>query len=913
MIMFGFGKAKKEDEQDAALFQHFKATTPYLEMDYQSNIYQASATFKRLLGYGVDHDLPSLTTLCSSANVVAALKRGIAQLERQAHIKIEVLLKTTQHAKKPLLLELSKTQAGRILVMATDISHYFSTIQSMRASQTALSSSFAIIEFDMSGNILTANANFLSVMGYTLTEIQGKHHSLFVKPAFAETQDYQEFWQKLNSGEFFEGEFARQTKSGKTVWIQATYIPILDEHNRPTKVVKYASDITAQKAKSAEFQGQVNAINQTQAVIEFDPNGYILTANALFLDAIGYALNEIQGQHHRLFVDSEEAQSNQYEEFWRDLRRGNHQSGEFKRLTKSGHTLWIQATYTPIYDENGELDKIIKYASDITQAKLISFDSKGQLTAINRSQAVIEFDLEGNILTANQNFLATMGYKKEELIGQHHSLFVDASYAKSTEYKAFWQRLKQGQFEAGEFRRLGKGNKEVWISATYNPILDEQGKPLKVVKFASDITEQKLTNADFTGQLNAIHKSQAVIEFAMDGTILWANDLFLNTMAYTLDEIKGKHHRLFATAEQANSPEYQRFWEKLNRGEFDSGQYLRLGKQGKEVWIQASYNPILDQQGRPFKVVKYATDITAQKQAVEHIKRAILAMEQGDLRHRITHHLDGEFAILQQAMNGLFDKLSDLVNTINYGAEQVFDVAKQIANNNDELNSRIENQAASLEETAATMEELTATVKKNATSASHAAEKATFVSDKAHSGKVSIDDAIAAVGKIESYSTKISDIIGVIDEIAFQTNLLALNASVEAARAGEAGRGFAVVAGEVRNLAQRSASAAREIKSLIKNSVDAVAQGSKLVYESGVTFEELMQSIADVSKMVEAINSAGKEQADGIAAVSTTIAQMDTITQQNVTLVETTSRSGRNMETQAKLLTDQVSFFQLDE
>jgi methyl-accepting chemotaxis protein len=237
-------------------------------------------------------------------------------------------------------------------------------------------------------------------------------------------------------------------------------------------------------------------------------------------------------------------------------------------------------------------------------------DLRGQLQAIGKSQAVIEFDLDGTIITANDNFLQTVGYRLDEIQGKHHRMFCDPGYASSTAYKEFWAKLGRGEFEAAEYKRLGKGGKEVWIQASYNPVLDADGRPFKVVKYATNVTAAKLKNADYEGQLQAIGKSQAVIEFNLDGTIITANDNFLNTVGYRLDEIQGKHHRVFCEPSYVSTPEYREFWAKLGRGEYEAAEYKRIGKGGKEIWIQASYNPILDLNGQPFKVVKYATDVT---------------------------------------------------------------------------------------------------------------------------------------------------------------------------------------------------------------------------------------------------------------------------------------------------------------
>ena len=305
-------------------------------------------------------------------------------------------------------------------------------------------------------------------------------------------------------------------------------------------------------------------------------------------------------------------------------------------------------------------------------------DYAGQVAAIRKSQAVIEFSMDGTVLDANDNFLKALGYRLEEIQGQHHSMFVEPAYKQSSEYREFWAALNRGEYQAAEYKRIGKGGKEVWIQASYNPILDPDGKPFKVVKFATDMTEQKLRNADYMGQIAAISKSQAVIEFKMDGTVLSANDNFLKALGYTLDEIKGRHHSMFVDEAFRQSYEYKEFWAALNRGEYQAAEYKRIGKGGKEVWIQASYNPIMDLNGKPFKVVKYATDITPQKFALNAMLADAALLTKAAVEGKLATRADatkhqGDFRKVVEGVNATLDAV---IGPLNVSAEYVDRISK---------------------------------------------------------------------------------------------------------------------------------------------------------------------------------------------------------------------------------------------
>lgn len=692
----------------------------------------------------------------------------------------------------------------------------------------ALHRSQAVIEFDLEGFVSTANENFLKVMGYTLEEIRGKHHSLFCDPKDATGVEYKAFWQKLGHGEFVTGEYRRLDKNGRDIWLQASYNPILTAAGKPYKVVKFATDISETKA---ELKARTDIINLTSIVSEADLKGDILTINEKFCQVSQYSPEELIGKPHNT-TRHQDMPKETFKTLWSTIGRGQLFRGIIKNRKKDGNPYYVDAVIAPILGANGKPKKYLGVRYDITDAEVERQNMRGLFDAINSAYAYIEFDMNGNILTFNENFQKTMGYSKEEAAGKHHRLFVDPAMASTPAYTQFWADLKNGKEQNDAFKRFTKDGREVWLQAVYAPVKDEMGRVQKVVKIATDVTKSKMLAADNAGQVAAINRAQAVIEFNLDGTILTANENFLKAMGYDFSEIKGRHHRMFCTEEFANSAAYRALWDKLNRGEFDSGEYKRMGKGGREVWINASYNPVFDLNGKPYKVAKYATEITKVKhmiQAVEETARVLSSSSQ-------------ELTATATEMSNMAGHTSQEAVVASAAAEEV---------------------AAGVQTVATNIEEMVASIKEISRSTIESSEMAKTTMARAQ-------ETNKTITQLGVSSQEIGDVIKVISSIAQQTNLLALNATIEAARAGEAGRGFAVVANEVKELAKQTAKATHEIT----NKISAIQSDT----------QNAVQAIGGISQAVDKLN--------GISGVIAAAVEEQTATSNEVARVVFESKKG---------------------
>lgn len=739
-----------------------------------------------------------------------------------------------------------------------DITETTLETQRMRGIVDAIDASYAFIEFDINGNIQNANENFQKAMGYNLSEIVGKHHRIFVDAHYAASPEYSAFWYDLKNGKVQMGEFKRINSAGKEIWLQAVYSPVKDEMGRILKVVKIATDVTAQvhlrdKAKqaaeelkaqeeeirqqmeemsatqeemaraSAEMKGITTAIDSSFAYIEFDPHGNILNANENFLKTMEYNLNDIKGKHHRLFVDKAYANTSEYDRFWSDLANGKENNDQFKRFTRSGKEIWLQAVYSPVKDSTNKVIKVIKIATDITAQKLAALNALGLKATVDSSFAEIEFDAKGNILDANQNFVKALGYYNvKDILGQHHSMFVDAEYRRSAEYTRFWEDLGNGITQEGQFKRITKDGKEIWIQAAYTPVKDENGKVIKVIKIAIDITAQKQA---------AIETEKAANEVNRVVSAMASGDL---TQRYTID----------------------------SKGD------LKVMGDSMNAAI-ANLNNLLSNISQIANLVASSAEELLTK---------------------------GE-------------QMKNTTQEVASATQQMAEGAQQQAQQTDESSKLIEGVLKSANEMGKKAETINVAAERGQKSASEGLSTIRKVVENMSEILSSASTTSNSINVLAQRSEEIASTLSVITDIASQTNLLALNAAIEAARAGEAGRGFAVVAEEIRKLAEGSRKSAIDIEKVIREvqkdvnsagkSIEtmevSVKSGNVASKEAELVFQNIEKTSLETLDLSKEIVDATVIQKDSINSTVKNIEKIVVVAEETASGTEQIASSGKEL------------------
>lgn len=777
--------------------------------------------------------------------------------------------------------------------------------------QTLMQCIDGVVTIDEHNNIQFFNKAAEKLWGYTADQVMGKNVKMLVPKMIQPQHDDLVNANRRTGVDKIVGtsrEVKIERADGTEIWGSLSLSKV--QLSGRILYTAFVKDITVERElREIVDQTLEQALD---AVVRIDDNNNIQFYNAAAEAFWGYSRDEVLGKNVRMLVPRE-IQSNHD-----NLVNANRTTGVDKIVGKArellverkdGSKIWGSLALSKIKVGN----KILYTAfvrnidEEVKQRRLVELLS---LVANETDNSVVITDANGATEYVNQGFTKLTGYTMDEVVGKKPGDVLQGPETDPKTKRQIREALDAKRPIYIEILNYAKDGTKYWISLAINPVFDANGEVKQFVSIQANVTDTKLKALEFTYKLDAISRANIVAEFTTDGYLEECNELFVNAMGYrdTKEPVRS-HWQSLLHGDFVSSQDYNTFNNNMRDGNFVSDDFKFKRADGGDAWFNGSFNPIKNTSGEVTKIVFFGTDISARKQGTQNLAYALEQLERGDLTTRVDGDFGAELNIVRDSLNASMNHLQETVQSILQLAEQVNHGTREIASGNNQLNDRTIQQASSLEETAASMEEMTSTIRQSAENADKAAHTVRKTNELAQAGQAVVKNTVNAMEEISSSSKKISDITSAIDEIAFQTNLLALNAAVEAARAGEHGKGFAVVASEVRNLAQRSATSAKEINSLINDSIAKVEAGVKTAGESGETLEKIVAAVLDVSTQVEDIMEASKQQEAGISQINAAITQMESMTQENAALVEEAASASQMMQDQVGEMRADLGFF----
>lgn len=494
----------------------------------------------------------------------------------------------------------------------------------------AINHTMGVAELDISGLITSSNESLQSIFGLSKNDMLGRDLTLLTGPLSKEN-----FLRSLNNGETISDEYLTIRKNSDELWVNASFSPMVDNKGNTYKILAMITDITARKLEEIEFEKlSLVADNTDNSVVITDAKGHIEYVNHGFCSMTGYAEEEVMGRKPGDFLQGPETNKETIERVRDGIINKVPVYEEILNYTKTGETYWISMAINPVINDEGDAEKYISIQANITDTKKNALDFKYKLEAIGKSNAIIEFDTKGNVLDANQNFLKIVGYELDEIVGQHHSLLVTEEHKNATEYQEFWSQLGEGNFVEGEFERQKKNGKKIWLRGMYNPIYDMNGKPCKIVKFAVDITQEKVlkeeaerNEIDLKNHMEAIYKTIASVEFDMNGVVKAANSIYISITGFPEDQLIGMKYLDLIPEADRDKPQTTLMWDNLKDGQFFNGEFKLRDIDGKELWLTGTFNPIKDVDGNPYKIMMFAQFNTSEKEKQKDLGGTVAALK----------------------------------------------------------------------------------------------------------------------------------------------------------------------------------------------------------------------------------------------------------------------------------------------